>query len=148
MCVCVSALLFCQTLDTSLTHVMPSSSHHNEQMVALIYAAGHRIVFRAPYYPVDGIEYVFNTIQGILRIRMDAITDGTSLLNKLLLAIASIPSFEPYFVNCGFINNQKTFHVIQSVSKYICYLFIFFSLILPQNQTNAHGQISPSLCWG
>ena len=64
-------------------------------MVALIYAAGHRIVFRAPYYPVDGIEYVFNTIQG----------NGTSLLNKLLLAIASIPSFEPYFVNCGFINN-------------------------------------------
>jgi len=84
---------------------MPSSSHHNEQMVALIYAAGHRIVFRAPYYPVDGIEYVFNTIQGILRIRMDAITDGTSLLNELLLAIASIPSFEPYFVSCGFINN-------------------------------------------
>lgn len=68
-------------------------------MVALIYVAGHRIVFRGPYYTVDGpIEYVFNTIQGILRIRMDAITEGTSLLNELNLAIASIPSFEPYFV--------------------------------------------------
>ncbi len=106
MCVCVSVLLLRQTLDTSLTHATPFSSHHNVQMVALIYAAGHRIVFRAPYYPVDGpIEFVFNTIQGILRIRMDAITDGTSLLNELNLAIASIPSFEPYFVNCGFINN-------------------------------------------
>ena len=106
MCVCVSALLLCQTLDTSLTQATPSSSHHNVQMVALIYVAGHRIVFRGPYYLVDGpIEYVFNTIQGILRIRMDAITEGTSLLNELNLAIASIPSFESYFVNCGFINN-------------------------------------------
>ena len=106
VCVCVSALLLCQTLDTSLTQATPSSSHHNVQMVALIYVAGHMIVFRGPYYPVDGpIEYVFNTIQGILRIRMDAITGGTSLLNELNLAIASIPSFESYFVNCGFINN-------------------------------------------
>mmetsp|Transcript_8099 Transcript_8099/g.12699 ORF Transcript_8099/g.12699 Transcript_8099/m.12699 type:complete len:104 (+) Transcript_8099:213-524(+) len=83
---------YCFTLDNL-------SSHHNVQMVALIYVAGHMIVFRGPYYPVDGpIEYVFNTIQGILRIRMDAITEGTSLLNELNLAIASIPSFEPYFV--------------------------------------------------
>lgn len=82
---------------------MPSSSHHNVQMVALIYAAGHRIVFRAPYYPVDGpIEYVFNTIQGILRLRIEYIHDEASLLQNLNTAISSIPSFEPYFINCGF----------------------------------------------
>jgi len=72
-------------------------------MAALIWAAGHRLVFRAPYYPIDGpIEYVFNTIQGVLRIRMDVITDGPSLIN---VAIAAVPSFEPYFVNCGFWRN-------------------------------------------
>lgn len=75
-------------------------------MSAIIHAAGHRIVFRAPYYPVDGpIEYVFNTIQGILQVRMDRITDGDSLVQEMNVAIASIPSFEPYFINCGFIHN-------------------------------------------
>ena len=81
-------------------------SHHNRQMFAIIHAAGHRIVFRAPYYPVDGpIEYVFNTIQGILQVRMDRITDGDSLVQEMNVAIAAIPSFEPYFINCGFIHN-------------------------------------------
>ena len=75
-------------------------------MAALIWAAGHRLVFRAPYYPIDGpIEYVFNTIQGVLRIRMDVITDGPSLINELNVAIAAVPSFEPYFVNCEFWRN-------------------------------------------
>ena len=73
-------------------------------MAAIIFAAGHRLAFRAPYYPVDGpIEYVFNTIQGVLRIRMDLIVDGPSLIAELNQAITGIPSFEPYFVNCGFI---------------------------------------------
>ena len=81
-------------------------SHHNVQMSAIIHAAGHRIVFRAPYYPVDGpIEFVFNTIQGILRVRMDLITDGPSLVQEMNVAIASIPTFEPYFMHCGFIHN-------------------------------------------
>ena len=72
-------------------------------MATIIYAAGHRLAFRAPYYPIDGpIEYVFNTIQGVLRIRNDLITDGESLQNEMNVAIASIPSFEPYFINCGF----------------------------------------------
>ncbi|KAL9179479.1 hypothetical protein ACHAXT_008769 [Thalassiosira profunda] len=80
------------------------SSHHHLQMAAIIFAAGHRLAFRAPYYPVDGpIEYVFNTIQGVLRIRMDLIVDGPSLIAELNQAITGIPSFEPYFVNCGFI---------------------------------------------
>jgi len=78
-------------------------SHQNQQMSTIIIAAGHRLMFRAPYYPVDGpIEYVFNTIQGVLRIRNDVIIDGSSLINELRLAIAAIPSFEPYFINCGY----------------------------------------------
>ena len=78
-------------------------SHHNQQMSAMIIAAGHRIVFRAPYYPIDGaIEYVFNTIQGVLRFRNSLISDEGSLKNEIDNAIAAIPSFAPYFVNCGF----------------------------------------------
>ena len=72
-------------------------------MAAIICNAGHRIVFCAPYYSVNGpIEYVFNTIQDMLRINMDRITDMNSLILELLNAITAIHSFEPYFVNCGF----------------------------------------------
>jgi transposase len=75
-------------------------------MAAVIIASGHRLVFRAPYYPIDGpIEYVFNTIQGVLRIRNDLIVDGATLQHELNIAIASIPSFVPYFINCGFWRN-------------------------------------------
>jgi hypothetical protein len=42
-------------------------SHHNARMAAIIINAGHRLAYRAPYYPVDGpIKFVFNTIQGML----------------------------------------------------------------------------------
>ena len=72
-------------------------------MKAIIRNAGHRIAFCAPYYSVDGpIEYVFNTIQGILRINMARIVDMNTLTVELLHAITSIQTFEPYFVNCGF----------------------------------------------
>ena len=79
------------------------SSHHNVQMSLLIFMAGHRLVFRAPYYPIDGpIEYVFNTIQGTLRINMASIKDGPSLVAEVIAAISDIHTFEPYFINCGY----------------------------------------------
>ena len=43
---------FCFTMDNL-------DSHTNGAVQALIFNAGHRIVFRAPYHPVDGaIEYI------------------------------------------------------------------------------------------
>ncbi|KAL7525153.1 LOW QUALITY PROTEIN: hypothetical protein ACHAXR_000880, partial [Thalassiosira sp. AJA248-18] len=55
------------------------SSHHNIQMALLIFNAGHRLVFRAPYYPIDGpIEYVFNPIQN----ESANIVDGPSLVDE------------------------------------------------------------------
>ena len=78
-------------------------SHHNVQMAELIFEAGHRLIFRAPYYPIDRpIEYVFNTMQGTLRINMGTIKDGLSLVNKVHVANGDIQSFVPYFVNCGY----------------------------------------------
>jgi transposase len=39
-------------------------AHHHDATLNAILNAGHRFVFRAPYWPVDGpIEYVFNTIE-------------------------------------------------------------------------------------
>ena len=79
------------------------SSHHDIQMALLIFVAGHRLVFRAPYYPIDGpIEYVFNTIQGTLRINMAKIVDGPSLIAEVAAAIGDIKTFVPYFKNCGY----------------------------------------------
>mmetsp|Transcript_4547 Transcript_4547/g.5103 ORF Transcript_4547/g.5103 Transcript_4547/m.5103 type:complete len:90 (-) Transcript_4547:448-717(-) len=70
---------------------------------AMIYAAGHRLVFRAPYYPVDGpIEYVFNTLQAYLRINMYRITNGETLVHEIHNGIASMDNFVQYFIFCGF----------------------------------------------
>jgi hypothetical protein len=81
------------------------NSHHNRQMSALIFAAGHRLAFRAPYYPVDGpIELVFNTVQNFLVINMHKVgNNGISLRHWTNVAITSIPIFVPYFDNCGYI---------------------------------------------
>ena len=72
-------------------------------MATIIFNAGHRLAFRAPYYPVDGpIEYVFNTIQLMLGINNNAISDGPSLVQELGLCIGDIDNFEPYFEYCGY----------------------------------------------
>ena len=72
-------------------------------MAHLIITAGHRIMFRAPYYPVDGpIEYVFNTIQDMLRVNNALISDGPSFVNLVQDCIGNIPLFVPYFENCGY----------------------------------------------
>jgi hypothetical protein len=79
------------------------TSHHNAQVSALIHTAGHRLVFRAPYYPVDGpIEYVFNSLQVALWINMHQIRTGANLLHEVHTAIANMQTFEPYFMHCGF----------------------------------------------
>ena len=79
------------------------SSHHADQVAAMIHAAGHRLAFRAPYYAVDGpIEYTFNTIQGMLAIAMYEIRTEQDLVHQVQRAIQSIQTFAPYFVHCGF----------------------------------------------
>ena len=46
--------------------------------------AGHRVVFCAPYYPVDGaIEYIFNVIQCALRIQLREIVTTEDFIEKL-----------------------------------------------------------------
>ena len=72
------------------------AAHHNAAVAALIHGNGHRLVFRAPYYAVDSpIEYVFNTLQGLLRNNMHNITDHASLLNESTMQLAIWMIFHP-----------------------------------------------------
>ena len=87
---------YCFTMDNL-------NSHHNNQLQALIHAHGHRLVYRAPYYAVDGaIEYVFNTLQCELRMRLPYIFDSNDLMHEVGNAITAMPTFRPYFEHIGF----------------------------------------------
>ena len=89
---------YCFTMDNLL-------SHHSPQIRNMIEAAGHRLVFRAPYWAVDGpIEYIFNTIQNALKINMPRIKNVDDLIVEINNAVASIPqeTIQNYFKHCGF----------------------------------------------
>jgi hypothetical protein len=78
-------------------------THHHPLISQMIITAGHRISYRAPYYPVDGpIEYVFNTIQQELGHRMHFIHDLPSLHAHISAVVASLYDFRQYFLHCGY----------------------------------------------
>ena len=80
------------------------NSHTNAAVLALIFNAGHRIVFRAPYHPVDGaIEYIFNVIQCTLRIRMRDIKTTDDFILQMRHIITNMPTFAPFFAHVGFV---------------------------------------------
>ena len=82
------------------------NSHKNEAVIALIHLYGHGVVFRAPYWPVDGpIEFVFNTIQTLVRAQLYDIRTAQDLLAAVYGAVASIDTFRNYFINCGFVRD-------------------------------------------
>ena len=79
------------------------TAHTNQAVVYAILAAGHRVVFRAPYYPVDGaIEYVFNSIQQQLTYRVHDILTEVDLEDGVRAIIGAMINFVNYFYNVGF----------------------------------------------
>ena len=87
---------FCFTMDNL-------NAHQNGQVLALIAHHGHRVCFRAPYYPIDGpIEFVFNTLEARLRAKLYMIVCGATLILALNQSIQGIDDFSPYFDNVGF----------------------------------------------
>ena len=79
------------------------NSHTNHIVRQMIHMAGHRVVFRAPYHPVDGpIEYVFNTLQQGLTAALYRVHDMGDLRREVSTIIANMDDFEAYFVHCGF----------------------------------------------
>lgn len=80
--------------------------HKHFIILDLIEEAGHRIVFRAPYWSCDGaIEYVFNTIHTFLEMNDDKMENVTALENRLNLIIGSLDMFRRYFLHVGFLDN-------------------------------------------
>ena len=80
------------------------NSHRNHAVIALIHLYGHGVVFHAPYWPVDGpIEFIFNTVQTLIRARLYQITSPEDLVQAIYQSVASIDSFASYFINCRFI---------------------------------------------
>jgi hypothetical protein len=87
---------YCFTKDNLIAHKSPL-------ITGMIFNADHRLVFRAPYYAVDGaIEYVFNTIQTMLQMFYHQVDTMEHLEQKIIEIIASIDSFRSYFVHVGF----------------------------------------------
>ena len=87
---------FCFTMDNLAAHL-------NTMVFDLIIGNGHRMVRRAPYYPVDGpIEYVFNTLQNLLNVFMREIHDMDTLRHHTHRIITSMGNFQGYFRHVGF----------------------------------------------
>jgi hypothetical protein len=79
------------------------SAHHSILITQIIHAVGHRIVFRAPYYPIDGpIEYVFNTIQQELTCELYRVNNNADLERVIQQIINRMTDFQRYFLHCGY----------------------------------------------
>ena len=77
--------------------------HKNPLVIGLILNGGHQVVFRAPYWAVDGaIEYIFNSIHTLLEVLFDNIADMEELILCVENIMASMPSFRPYLQHVGF----------------------------------------------
>ena len=76
--------------------------YRNVLVQQLIHAAGHRCVFRAPYYPVDSpIEHLFNTVQVALTLKMYEMETPLNVRQSFLGTMRNIDSFVEYFEHVG-----------------------------------------------
>ena len=90
---------FCFTMDNLNIHKNPIFLH-------LIMSRGHRYLFRAPYWSVDGpMEYVFNTFHVYLLFFFRNIEDIDDLCNKIDVVAVQMGNFIRYFLHVGFPNN-------------------------------------------
>jgi hypothetical protein len=79
------------------------SSHKSAAVQTLIRTYGHGVVYRAPYWAVDGsIEYVFNSLQTLLRSQLYNIANENELIAAIYRSIQSMNDFGGYFRNVGF----------------------------------------------
>jgi glycine/serine hydroxymethyltransferase len=89
---------FCFTMDNL-------NIHKNQMVLDLIEDAGHRVVFRAPYWSCDGaIEYVFNTLHVKLQMDYEGVTDVDELVDQIdeILFDMTLAGYSAYFEHVGF----------------------------------------------
>ena len=90
---------FCFTMDNLGTH-------HNPLLLDRIEERGHKYLFRAPYWSVDGpMEYVFNSIHVFLLDYFRDVDNLDELGTRLDAIIAGMGNFIQYFLHVGFPNN-------------------------------------------
>ena len=78
--------------------------HHDALVAQLIHAAGHRLVFRAPYWPKDGpIECFFSALEGNLRSKFRVIQDVYDLEREIGEYVDSRTDFVNFFQHVGFL---------------------------------------------
>ena len=84
---------FCFTMDNL-------NVHHSPVLLQMIAGRGHRYLFRAPYWSVDGpMEYIFNTIDTLLLQHFRTIDNLTVLGNPIDTVIAQMTKFKNYFLH-------------------------------------------------
>ena len=82
------------------------NSHRSLVVLQLIHQAGHRVVFRAPYHPVDGpIEYYLNHVQNDLRLSMYGMQQIVDVKAEVRATLRNTSTSRPYFLNVGFPDN-------------------------------------------
>ena len=90
---------FCFTMDNL-------NIHHNPILQNLITSRGHRYLYRAPYWSVDGpMEYVFNTLHTLLLMFFRDCEDLDELANRIDLTIPQMRGFVRYSLHVGFPDN-------------------------------------------
>ena len=78
------------------------NSHRNVLVQQAIHLAGHRCVFRAPYYPVDSpIEHIFNSIQGALKLAQYRLRTWQHVKDEFYLILRRMICFASYFRHVG-----------------------------------------------
>jgi len=81
------------------------SSHRNVLVQQAIHLAGHRCIFRAPYYPVDSpIEHLFNTVQMALTLKMYEMRDPAQVKPEYLRTMRKVKCYATYFEHIGIMN--------------------------------------------
>ena len=72
-------------------------------VMGLIIDEGHRVVYRAPYWAVDGaIEYVFNTLHTLIEVLFNQIQSMEDLILAIEYVVSTLHSFRSYFEHVGF----------------------------------------------
>ena len=90
---------FCFTMDNL-------NIHHSPILLLAIRERGHRLLFRASYWSVDGpMEYVFNTLHVFLLEYFRKLEDLDDLGAALDQIIGTTDNFRNYFLNVGFLDN-------------------------------------------
>lgn len=108
--------VFIERILQWLTQYRPNSSycftadnlnvHHDQRILDLIERHGHKYLFRAPYWAIDGpMEYVFNTLHVHLLMNYGEVQDLDELENVTDTIIAGLNGWKRYFLHCIFPDN-------------------------------------------